>query len=49
LFRLSAFDFERFASLDRGLGVHRNVQWNDGWLVVSQTDVGLVGVGQLHR
>jgi acyl-CoA thioesterase-2 len=38
-----AFDFERFASLDQGLWVHRPVRWDDWWLVVNHSDVALDG------
>ena len=37
------FDFERFASLDQGLWVHRPVCWDGWWLVVSRSDVALDG------
>jgi acyl-CoA thioesterase-2 len=37
------FAWERFASLDQGLWVHRPVRWNDWFLVESESDVAAEG------
>lgn len=39
----SGFAWERFASLDQGLWVHRPVRWNSWFLVESESDVAAEG------